>query len=247
MASKIEHTPAHLKRRLRQLADPAARKSQQRFFKETVRGLGVRTPDVRRLAARTAAEYRRRGLGVDEVHELAGSLWAGGLLEERSLAVFLVQRYEADLERRHWQRLEGWTRSLANWAETDGLCIYALAPLLQREPSLVARLDGWTRSSNPQQRRAAAVALVPLARRGRQHEAAFHICALLAEDQNDLVQKGVGWLLKEISRTQPRPAVDFLQKHRSRLSRLTVRYASAKLPPELKRRATGDRGADASH
>ncbi len=234
MGSKIEHTAPRLKRRLRQAADPEFRVSQQRFFKGSAHTLGLRTPYVRRLAADAAKEYRQAELTFDEMLRIADRLWESGIVEERALAVLILSKFRRDLQRRHWAHFDAWVDSLANWAETDCLCGDLLAPLIEAEPDLIKRLRKWTRSRNRWRRRAAAVALVPLARRGQHHEAAFDICDRLAEDRDDMVEKGIGWLLKEVSRTQPAAVADYLLENIARLSRTTVRYACEKLPAKLR-------------
>lgn len=183
-----------------------------------------------------AKEYRAAEMEVDDVFDLADQLWRGGVLEERVLAVFLLARFQRRLQSAYWGRLEGWADSLSNWAETDGLCIYVIGPVLDRIPELIGRLNAWCASENPLQRRAAAVSLVPLARKGKGREAVLRVCEALAADGNDLVQKAVGWLLKELSRNHPRVVVEFLIENRERLSRLALRNASEKLPEKLRRR-----------
>ena len=236
MVSKIEHTAPHLKRRLRELAQPEFRESQQRFSKEPLRTLGVRTPELRKLAVAAAKEYRRSGLDFDEILEIAEQLWQRGALEERGLAIDILSRFKRHLELRHWSCFDKWVDSLSNWAETDGLCLGLLAPLLEQHPALVKRLSTWTRSPHRWRRRAAAVALVAQARHGEGHEAAFDICDRLAEDRDDMVEKAIGWLLKEVSRTQPEAVADYLLDNIERLSRTTVRYACEKLPKRLRNR-----------
>lgn len=236
MVSKIEHTAPYLKRRLRELADPEFRESQQRFSKEPLRTLGVRTPELRKLAMAAAKEYRRSGLSFDDILEIAERIWRRGALEERGLAIDILSRFQRHLEPRHWGHFDKWVDSLSNWAETDGLCLGLLAPLLKQRPALVKRLRAWTRSPHRWRRRAAAAALVPLARHGEQHEAAFDICDRLAEDRDDMVEKAIGWLLKEVSRTQPQAVADYLLDNIERLSRTTVRYACEKLPARLRKR-----------
>ncbi len=234
MASIIEHTAPRLKRLLRQAATPAASDSAQRFFKQPVRALGVRTPQLRRLTTQAAREYRRARLGFDDVLPIADRLWTQGALEERILAVLLLGKFRRQLERRHWRQLDRWVRSLSNWAETDALCVELLAPLLQAAPELIDRLIPWTRSRQRWRRRAAAVALVPAARRGEHHAVAFDIVDRMAGDRDDMVEKATGWLLKEISRTQPRAVADFLLADIDRFSRTTVRYGCEKLPTRLR-------------
>lgn len=236
MVSKIEHTAPHLKRRLRELADPKFRESQQRFSKEPLRTLGVRSPEVRKLAIAAAKEYRRSGLDFADILEIGERLWRRGALEERGLAIDILSRFQRHLEPRHWDYFDRWVDSLSNWGETDGLCLGLLAPLLKQHPTLVKRLRAWTRSPDRWRRRAAAVALVPLARHGDGHEAAFDICDCLADDRDDMVEKAIGWLLKEVSRTQPQAVADYLLDNIERLSRTTVRYACEKLPKRLRNR-----------
>jgi 3-methyladenine DNA glycosylase AlkD len=236
MGKKIENTAVRLKRRLRAAADPDFRRSQQRFFKEPARTLGLRTAEVRRLAAEAAREYRAAGLEIDELLEIADALWRSGIVEARALAVLILSKFHRRLERRHWHHLDGWVDSLNNWAETDCLCCDLFTHLIEAEPPLVDRLSSWTRSRNRWRRRAAAVTLVRHARRGEHHDVAFAICDRLAEDRDDMVEKAVGWLLKEASRTQPQRVTDYLLENIDRLSRTTVRYACEKLPAKLRAR-----------
>jgi 3-methyladenine DNA glycosylase AlkD len=237
VARKLQNTPAQIKRDLRRLADPATRNSQQRFSKEPLRSIGVQTPDLRRLATAAAREYRQAKLGFDEILTFADALWRRGILEERAVAVLFLSKFKRYFERRHWRHFDRYVDSLSNWGETDALCGNVLAPLLEKEPDLVHHLEPWTRSRNRWRRRAAAVALVPAARRGQHHEFAYLICDRLADDRDDLVEKAVGWLLKEISRTQPQSVVDYLLANGQVLSRTTIRYAAEKLPAPLRRRA----------
>ncbi len=236
MARKIENTAPRLKRRLREAADPEFRRSQQRFFKEPARTLGLRAAEVRRLAAEAAREYRDAGLDVDDLLEIADPLWESGIVEARVLAVLILSKFRRLLGRRHWGHFDGWVDSLSNWGETDCLCCELLAHLIDFEPPLVDRLRAWARSRNRWRRRAAAVTLVRHARRGDHHDAAFAICDRLAEDRDDTVEKAVGWLLKEASRTQPQKVADYLLENIDRLSRTTVRYACEKLPARLRSR-----------
>ncbi len=50
-------------------------------------------------------------------------------------------------------------------------------------------------------------------------------------DEDDMVQKGVGWLLKETYPKRPREVVAFLEPWRGRTSRLLLRYAAEKMTP----------------
>ena len=110
-----------------------------------------------------------------------------------------------------------------------------IAACIQNRPGLADRLAGWTKSKNRWKRRSAAVSLIQEAKRGRQTETIFHICDLLLGDSDDMVQKGVGWLLKETYPQRPREVLDFLEGWRARAPRLVLRLAAEKMSPKDRR------------
>ena len=76
------------------------------------------------------------------------------------------------------------------------------------------------------------MSLVPIARKGEMLDEIFRIADRLMIDGDDMVQKGVGWLLKEASRKHPNEVREYLLKWRERTSALVLRYASEKLPKD---------------
>ncbi len=61
---------------------------------------------------------------------------------------------------------------------------------------------------------------------------ALAISDRLMTDGDDMVQKGVGWLLKEASREHPDEIREYLLRWREEAPALTLRYASEKLPKD---------------
>jgi 3-methyladenine DNA glycosylase AlkD len=94
---------------------------------------------------------------------------------------------------------------------------------------LADRLAHWTKSKTRWKRRSAAVSLIQEAKQGRNTVTIFHICGLLLEDTDDMVQKGVGWLLKETYPKRPRQVLAFLHPWRKRAPRLVLRLAAEKM------------------
>ena len=73
------------------------------------------------------------------------------------------------------------------------------------------------------------------AKRGRSTERIFEVAALLIGDADDMVRKGLGWLLKETYPKKPREVVRFLLAHTD-APRLVVRYAAEKMSPADRRK-----------
>ena len=81
------------------------------------------------------------------------------------------------------------------------------------------------------------VTLILPARKGKFLSDIFEIAQLLLEDQDDLVQKGYGWLLKEASKKHQRQVFDFILKHKKTMPRTALRYAIEKMPEKLRKEA----------
>ncbi|MGP0075001.1 MAG: DNA alkylation repair protein [Bryobacteraceae bacterium] len=230
IAALLKSTRAGLKA----AADPEFEAGLRWFFKEPVKPYGVRTPRVRELAR---LAYRELKLWpIADRDRFVDQLWKSGMLEEGVLVSHLYRRFAKSCTEREFAMFERWIdRYVTNWSNCDGVSTWLIAACIQNRPGLADRLAGWTKSKNRWKRRSAAVSLIQEAKRGRQTETIFHICDLLLGDSDDMVQKGVGWLLKETYPKKPRAIVDFLEGWRTRAPRLVLRLAAEKMK-------LGDRG-----
>jgi 3-methyladenine DNA glycosylase AlkD len=98
-------------------------------------------------------------------------------------------------------------------------------------------VKGWAKSKNRWLKRAAAVSLIVPAKKGDFMQEAFEICDVLLDDEDDMVQKGYGWLLKEESRKHQKEVFDYVVKNRKIMPRTALRYAIELMPKELKAQA----------
>jgi 3-methyladenine DNA glycosylase AlkD len=57
----------------------------------------------------------------------------------------------------------------------------------------------------------------------------------LLPDDDDMVQKGLGWLLRETAKFDAKRTVPYLMKIRAQAPRLVLRTACETLPPVLKK------------
>lgn len=55
--------------------------------------------------------------------------------------------------------------------------------------------------------------------------------------EDDLVQKGYGWMLKAASEAYQKELFDFVVSHRATMPRTALRYAIEKMPQELRKEA----------
>ncbi len=214
---------------LRRRADPRKAEAAKRFFKEPIDALGFSAPQLREMAREFQPMVEgNMGLAL----EVAGELMASGNVDISSLGICFLQRMKRHLKPKHFDVFDSWIDHLNNWANTDGLCCHLIAETIKKDPGLADRLLGWTVSENRWRRRAAAVSLVPIARRGKMLCLVFEVAERLMTDDDEMVQKGVGWLLKEASKEHPDDVRRFLIEWREEAPALILRYASEKLPRE---------------
>lgn len=233
MSADIRRAAADARRAVARLARPAGEFDASRYFRGTSR-LGfynVGTARVRALAREIVAGHR--GWSGDDALEFAELLIADRYLEVKGVAIEVLARF-----RRHFQPayLRVWKRWLAsnasdNWATTDGMCGLLIGPLLVAHPELVPRLASWARDRNLWVRRAAIVALIPPLRK---HDVLDHVYATattLHGDEADLIQKAVGWALREAGKMDPLRLERYLRANGARIPRTTVRYAIERFAP----------------
>ncbi len=233
--TRAESVVREVRRELERKGSPAYARRMQMFFKAPVQAYGWRTAEVRGLAARLRREILAEKDGR-LLLAVAEKLFAGPTLEETSLGVALLERSVNNLGRREFRRLERWLRRVGDWGACDGLCCSLLGPMVAADGGLLRRTFGWARSKNYWQRRAAAVTLVPAARKGLYIKEVLRLSEQLLADKEYMVQKGVGWLLKEASKTRRKRVVSFLLRVRKRAPRLLLRTACEKLSPRDRRR-----------
>ena len=223
---------------LRAAASAALALSLQRYFPEPVAALGVSNATVASIAAGAVA--RAPALGLEDWARIADHFARrGGYHEHMMLASALLAKVARcpDPDGRLLVLMTGWLeRHVSNWAQCDDLCIKPLYAYLRRHPQLLAGVYDWGRLGSPWLRRASNVALVKFVGRSEFVDLASVLanCARLLADPDPYVQKAIGWCLKVASQYEPDAVLAFLRHHRAGMARSTLRYATEKLPAEIR-------------
>jgi 3-methyladenine DNA glycosylase AlkD len=238
-SSKI--TPKKLadeaRRRLQAMADPVRAEGAQRYFKERVRFLGISTPDMRDLD-RELFQKIKLEWGVAEATEFCRILLADPYYEVRGLGILIFERYRRDFPKSAFETIKGWLLAdyCDSWALVDVLCPTSVGTLIESNPDLVEKIKGWAKSPNRWVRRASLVSFIKLAKKSQYLDAIYDIVRSHFGDDDDLVQKASGWLLREAGKTDQVRLEKFLRRHGPAIPRTTLRYAIERFP-DSKRRA----------
>lgn len=226
------------RRTLAAYARPAGEFDASRYFRGDHRlgFLNVGTTTVRGLARQIHADHRDDWSVADAV-AFADLLIRDRFLEVKALGVELLARYRREFTPAllsHWKRwlAEG---HAANWATTDAICGYLIGPTLVASPAAAPRLEPWSRHRVLWVRRASIVGLIPLARRGDALPLVYRLAQRLHPDREDLIQKAVGWALREAGKTDPGRLERYLRDRGRTVPRTTLRYAIERFPAATRR------------
>lgn len=216
--------------------DARYKKSTQRFFKESVNYLGVSTPTVRQIGKKYWLQVKN--LSKKEIFDLCEQLLESQYNEEKTIAFQWAFRPKRQYSPNDFSRFEKWLKKyVTNWGLCDDFCTHALGELVFRYPRLTKKSYQWTKSQSRWLRRASAVVLIYSIRKENIVQEVLRVAKALLKDQDDLVQKGYGWLLKETANHYRQPVFAFVVENKSQMPRTALRYAIEKMPSNLKKQA----------
>ena len=211
----------------------------QRYFRgdHKLRFYNIGTTPLRAFA-RSLYQANRAQWSVEDAMTLAEGLIADPYLETKSVGIEVLARFRRSFTPRLLPRWKQWLarNHSASWATTDTICGMLIGPLLVQYPELAGRLRAWSRDRNMWVRRASIVGLIPLARKGMALDLLYENARTLHRDKEDLIQKGVGWALREAGKSELTRLEQYLLENGPAIPRTTVRYAIERFP-QARRRA----------
>jgi 3-methyladenine DNA glycosylase AlkD len=212
----------------------------QWFFKEEIKSHGWYTADLRRAAVKCRWQIIEE-FGLPFLLQVADQLFSGRNLEEKIFAVFLLENLTAKFGDSEFRLFESWLARISSWADHDGLVHYLISPMVAAKPARAKSSFRWAKSRDRWHRRAACVALIRGARQKMFFPEIKRLTAILLADEDDMVQKGLGWLLREMAKFDAKRAVPFLMSIRERAPRLVLRTACETLPAGTRKRILASR------
>ncbi|WP_327093953.1 DNA alkylation repair protein [Nocardia vinacea] len=240
-SSAAPPTAADVHAALAEVADPADAIHLQRFFKtgpgEYGEGdvfLGVRVPVTRSIAKRFAA------LPLDEIDTLLNS----AVHEDRLAALIILNAEFAEAAKPRTLDINAQAAMVElylaavrrgrvnNWDLVDVSAENIIGPwLLDRPRDLLFELAG---ADSLWERRVALLTTFAFIKAG-DASTTFELGEQLLDDRRDLIQKALGWMLREIGkRIDERLLTGFLDKHATRMGRTALSYATERLDPALR-------------
>lgn len=223
MNNKIKN----IQNELKQLSNKRIAEHSQKFFKtgkgeygEGDKFLGIRVPLLRQLAK------KHKDISIKEASLLLKSQFH----EERLLSLFLLiglYRISANQEKKKIYNLYlSNTQFINNWDLIDSSAEHIVGAFLweiNKKPIYVL-----ARSRNLWERRISIMATFYFIKRNSFKDT-LKLAKILLSDNEDLIHKSVGWMLREIGKRDLETEEEFLKKHYKKMPRTMLRYAIERL------------------
>ena len=208
------------------LADPDVAAGSARYFKtgpgqygEGDLFIGVKVPAVRVVVKRF------RGLPLDEVDALLNDAEHEHRLAGVLLLVAAYPQSPAEVVDRYLAAVRG--GRVNNWDLVDASSEFILGPwLIERDRGLLRELAA---SDSLWERRVAVLATFDFLKHG-DASTTLELAETLLGDREDLMQKAVGWMLRETGKRVSRETLTgFLDRHAAAMPRTMLSYATEHL------------------
>lgn len=218
---------------LRAIGDPVRAEHSERFFKTGIgqygegdRFYGVTVPETRKLV-RQSGEMPRA-----EVAKLLASPWHEARLGACLILVHQYQRADREEQTEIYGFYLAHARSVNNWDLVDTSAPNIVgAELSQRGDWQI--LQQLARSNDLWERRIATLATLYFTVKDGDSKPTYAIAEILQHDAHDLIQKAVGWMLREAGKRVSELELEAWLQEGGRyksLPRTMLRYAIERLP-----------------
>lgn len=221
---------------IKKYSDPVYQKSVQRFFLEPIKCYGTRKDAVKKIAKLYWSSIKDKPKA--EIFDVCDQLLAIGYMETSVVPFTWALALKKQYEPKDFKIFQNWFKNyVTNWALCDDLCGGAFGALLKKYPELIDTTQPWVHSKNRWMRRASVVCLIYAGLTHDQLPLIFKRCRILLADQDLMIQKGYGWLLKKAADHYQKEVFEFVMEHKQEMPRTALRYAIEKMPQSLKRQA----------
>lgn len=215
---------------LHSLANPEIAEHSQRFFK-TAEGeygfgdkfLGIRVPVIRQAVKK----FKTTPLSVAE--KLLKSEYHEVRLYALLLLVFRFSKSSVDEQDEIYRLYLNNTQYVNNWDLVDSSAHHIVGAYLGNKDRSV--LYDLSKSNSLWERRIAIMSTFCFIKKN-QFGDTLHISEQLLSDQEDLIHKAVGWMLREVWKRDLAIEVAFLKAHYQKMPRTMLRYAIEKFSKE---------------
>ncbi len=236
--------PAALVRRLQEALDRSSSRATktwwERYLRRAIAFRGVGIPEIRSRLADWRSDHDLGSRPTADQFALALRLFEEPMAEDKLAGILYLQeylydevpwrdalkRYGALFERGH----------IADWNTCDWFCVRVLGPTIAAHGSPCASaVAKWSAAPELWKARASVVGFVPVIAAPDHRALVLRSSAVLIRRDERFAKTAVGWILRDLSKHDPKRVTAFMDEHLVHFSAESIRNA-LKYSPEATRR-----------
>lgn len=188
--------------------------------------IGVSVPNTREVAK------KYKDIDLNLIKELLESK----IHEERLLGVLiLVQKYQKTNDDKIFLFYKQHNTKINNWDLVDLSADKIVGHYYFNNYNKISELHKLSKSNNLWERRTAIISTFYFIK-NNQFKDTIKISEILLSDKHNLIQKAVGWMLREVGKKNKSVLIQFLNKYYKKMPRTMLRYAIEKFTENERKR-----------
>lgn len=208
-AEKPKEFTKGLQELLKSNVDRNATKNYRRIIPDTGKFFWVPIPILREIAAEIGKFIQKE---PTKAKPLLETIWDEGSFEARQIAGKSLEKFGPKNPKICLDFVSSVLPDLDNWAVCDNLAMFGIEPIVYSNPELVFPLsEKWIKDKYKWIKRFGVVSLRGY-KKVKTSDKVFKILDIVIEDKDKDIKKAVSWILREITKTNPKEAFEFLTK-----------------------------------
>jgi 3-methyladenine DNA glycosylase AlkD/adenylate kinase family enzyme len=204
------------------LGDKERAENSKRYLKSQYSFYGVRVPELRRIAK------NYKNIDIYDAYNLFDELWKSGNHEEMNLGIFILGLQKKKFNLETWKFIMQRLERAKSWDHIDIISSSILGEILANNLGLIGEVKQMAESRNPWIRRTSIISTCRLISKNKL-ELTMRLAEKLVYDEDIYVQKGAGWMLRELGKKDRMLLREFILAHRNMKS-FSLSYATEKMP-----------------
>ena len=213
-----------LESQLDKIADKKTKDWWENYIKHDTKFRGVGIPKIREKLKDWHKKESIDKLPLNDQLELALSFFAETYAEDKLAGILFLQNYlynkfDWKLLLKKFEKLfkNGY---IYDWNICDWFCVRVLGPIIKENGMPCAKaISKWNNAKNVWQARCSVVAFANLTKEKEFTPLLLKSCSVLIKRDERFAKTGVGWIMRELSKTDKKIVVEFINKNKSHFSK----------------------------
>ena len=193
-----------------QNANSANTEPMAKYMKNLFPYLGIKTPERRELLRQYYKEYGKPE--ISELKQISRELWELPEREFQYCAVGMLQLYKNKVDASFIELYEQLIITKSWWDTVDGIAVNLVGSLFKKYPEMMKpHTEKWQASGNMWLQRTALLFQLNY-KADTNIELMFDIIRLNLGSKEFFINKAIGWILRQYSKTDAQVVMDFVEK-----------------------------------